>query len=114
MGDHARVSYANARNLIYRLFLIDQDMVVLGQVRFPDDFMGDAADFLENLLASAKINDCCLVGHSDGGTIALLHRARFVVRAIVTIAAHVRRDELTYGQVLRHSKCIARVISQTG
>ena len=73
---------------------------------FPDDFMGDAADFLENLLASAKINDCCLVGHSDGGTIALLHGARFRgrVRAIVTIAAHVRRDELTYGQVLRHSK----------
>ena len=31
-------------------------------------------------------------------------RYRGRVRAVVTIAAHVRRDELTYGQVLRHNK----------
>ena len=73
---------------------------------FPADFMGDAADFLEDVLAAAEIEDCCLVGHSDGGTVALLHGARYRgrVRAIVTIAAHVRRDELTYGQVLRHNE----------
>jgi pimeloyl-ACP methyl ester carboxylesterase len=75
---------------------------------FPVDFMGDAADRLEGVLAAAGIEDCCLVGHSDGGTVALLHGARYSgrVRAIVTIAAHVRRDELTYGQVLRHKKMI--------
>ena len=73
---------------------------------FPADFMGDAADFLEDVLAAAGIEDCCLVGHSDGGTVALLHGARYRgrVRAIATIAAHVRRDELTYGQVLRHNE----------
>ena len=39
---------------------------------------------------------------------ALLHGARYRgrVRAIVTIAAHVRRDEVTHGQVLRHAKMV--------
>ena len=73
---------------------------------FPDDFMGAEADRLEEVLDAAGIVDCCLVGHSDGGTVALLHGARHRgrVRAIVTIAAHVRRDRLTLGQVLRHQK----------
>ena len=71
---------------------------------FPVDFMGEASNHLERVLDAAGIDDCCLVGHSDGGTIGLLHGARYSgrVRAIVTIAAHVRRDELTYGQVMRH------------
>lgn len=75
---------------------------------FPTDFMGEAADHLERVLDVAGIDDCCLVGHSDGGTVALLHGARYRgrVRAIVTIAAHVRRDELTYGQVLRHKQML--------
>jgi pimeloyl-ACP methyl ester carboxylesterase len=70
--------------------------------------MGEAADHLERVLDAAGIDDCCLVGHSDGGTIALLHGARYRgrVRAIVTIAAHVRRDELTYGQVMRHQEML--------
>ncbi|PPR12114.1 MAG: 2-succinyl-6-hydroxy-2,4-cyclohexadiene-1-carboxylate synthase [Alphaproteobacteria bacterium MarineAlpha11_Bin1] len=73
---------------------------------FPVNFMSHAADTLEEVLAVAGIEDCCLVGHSDGGTIALLHGARYRgrVRAIVTIAAHVRRDRLTYDQVLRHKE----------
>ncbi len=73
---------------------------------FPADFMGDAADRLERVLDALGIEDCCLVGHSDGGTVALLHGARYRgrVRAIATLAAHVRRDELTYGQVLRHQE----------
>ena len=75
---------------------------------FSTDFMGEAADRLERVLDAAGIDDCCLVGHSDGGTVALLHGARYRgrVRAIVTIAAHVRRDELTHGQVLRHQKMV--------
>ncbi len=77
--------------------------------RFSEDFMGEAADRLEGVLDAAGIRDCCLVGHSDGGTVALLHGARYRgrVRAIVTLAAHVRRDQLTYGQVLRHAKMVA-------
>ena len=76
-----------------------------GVSRLTDDFMGQAADHLELVLAAAGIGDCILVGHSDGGTVALLHGARNsgCVRGIVTIAAHVRRDRLTLGQVLRHA-----------
>jgi len=76
--------------------------------KFPTDFMGEAADHLERVLDAAGIEDCCLVGHSDGGTVALLHGARYRgrVRAIVTIAAHVRRDELTFGQVMRHHQML--------
>ena len=75
---------------------------------FPTDFMGDAADRLERVLDVLGIEDCCLIGHSDGGTVALLHGARYRgrVRAIVTLAAHVRRDEMTYGQVLRHRQML--------
>ena len=77
--------------------------------RFSDDFMGEAADHLELVLETAKIDDCILVGHSDGGTVALLHGARYQgrVRGIVTIAAHVRRDRLTLGQVLRHARMVS-------
>ena len=73
---------------------------------FPDDFMGEASHDLEEVLSAAKIDDCILVGHSDGGTVALLHGARYPTRtrAIITIAAHVRRDKLTYDQVLRHNQ----------
>ena len=76
------------------------------EFKFPADFMGNAADTLEDVLVAAGIEDCFLVGHSDGGTIALLHGARYRgrVRAIATIAAHVRRDRLTYDQVLRHKE----------
>ncbi|MBM3486494.1 MAG: alpha/beta hydrolase [Alphaproteobacteria bacterium] len=75
---------------------------------FPPLFMEDSADRLEPILAAAAIDACVLVGHSDGGTVALLHAARYParVRAVVTIAAHVRRDSLTYGQVLRHQKMV--------
>ncbi len=73
---------------------------------FPDDFMGVEADRLERVLDAAGIADCLLVGHSDGGTVALLHGARRHgrVRAAVAIAAHVRRDRLTLAQAERHAR----------
>ena len=75
---------------------------------FPALFMEDAADRLEPVLEAAGIADAVLVGHSDGGTVALLHAARYParVRCVVTMAAHVRRDELTHAQVLRHQKMV--------
>ena len=38
---------------------------------------------------SGGVQDAILTGHSDGGTIALLHAGRHRVRALVTEAAHV-------------------------
>ena len=42
-----------------------------------------------------------LIGHSDGGTIALLYAAAFPerVRAVITLAAHVMLDELALAGV---------------
>lgn len=76
--------------------------------RFSVSFMSEAADQLELVLEAVDIENCCLVGHSDGGTVALLHGARYRgrVRAIVSIAAHVRRDRLTLGQVRRHLEMV--------
>jgi pimeloyl-ACP methyl ester carboxylesterase len=77
---------------------------------FPYRFMEEEAARLPRILEAAGIADCCLVGHSDGGTIALLHAALNPrrVRATVTIAAHVYIDrrtlaELEYAQKLHDS-----------
>jgi pimeloyl-ACP methyl ester carboxylesterase len=50
----------------------------------------EADEVLPRLLAAAGIGNCILVGHSDGGTIALNHAALDppALRAVVTIAAH--------------------------
>jgi pimeloyl-ACP methyl ester carboxylesterase len=50
----------------------------------------EADAVLPKLLAVLAIEDCVLVGHSDGGTIALNYAARDPepLRAVVTLAAH--------------------------
>ena len=61
---------------------------------FPDGFMEEEAARLSKILDAAGIDDCVLVGHSDGGTISLLHAADRPprIRGLVTIAAHVTVD----------------------
>lgn len=52
----------------------------------------EAIDILPQLLDAAGINSAILIGHSDGGSIALIHAATSGgsrVKAIVTLAAHV-------------------------
>lgn len=57
----------------------------------------EAHEFLPSLLARLEISETVPVGHSDGGTIALLFAARFpsMVRCMVTEAAHVFVDDVT-------------------
>jgi pimeloyl-ACP methyl ester carboxylesterase len=53
-------------------------------------FMHDAAlEELPRLLAKFRIENPILIGHSDGGSIALIHAGHFPVRGVVTMAAHV-------------------------
>ncbi len=61
---------------------------------FPGAFMEDEAERLPKIFDAAGIDDCVPVGHSDGGTIALLHAAERAprIRGLVTIAAHVTVD----------------------
>lgn len=61
-------------------------------------YLHDEAElFLPAVLEAADVAEPLLIGHSDGGTIALLFAARFPDRpaAIVTEAAHVFGEDLT-------------------
>jgi pimeloyl-ACP methyl ester carboxylesterase len=59
-------------------------------------FEDEAWIALPELLALVGVRDALLVGHSDGGTIALLYAATpqpIPVRAVISVAAHVFHDE---------------------
>lgn len=67
-----------------------------GAGRFGPEYMHrEAIEVLPALLEILGIETPVLIGHSDGGTIALLHAARFKVRACVVMAPHVVVEELT-------------------
>jgi pimeloyl-ACP methyl ester carboxylesterase len=65
-------------------------------------FEEDAAD-LARLLGDRAAAPAHLVGHSDGGTIALLCAARHpgLVLSVAAVATHVRSDEVTVGTLRR-------------
>lgn len=61
-------------------------------------YLHDEAElFVPAVLEAAGVAEPILIGHSDGGTIALLYAARFPDRAaaVVTEAAHVFVEDLT-------------------
>ena len=64
----------------------------------PLSFMHEEAARLPALLDAARVRDGVLVGHSDGGSIALIHAGRDPVaglRGVVTLAAHVFCEPLS-------------------
>lgn len=68
-----------------------------------DDYLDREAEALGELLAACGIADHILVGHSDGGTIALLHAARGPagLRGLVVEAAHVFVEDCTIAGIER-------------
>jgi len=67
-------------------------------VRRPHRYLHDEAfDSLPEVLQGCGVKDAILIGHSDGGTIALLYGARYRqgLRGIITEAAHVFVEEVT-------------------
>lgn len=50
---------------------------------------------LPHLLRSLDISNPILIGHSDGGTIALLHASEYPVGLIIAIAAHILVEPIT-------------------
>ena len=70
---------------------------------FPADFIEQEAARLPAILRAAGIGDHAAVGHSDGGTIALLHAARNPagLKATVSLSAHVHRDRLAEAHLHR-------------
>src|SRR5215831_15435097 len=69
----------------------------------------EADQVLPALLAKLGIEDCVLVGHSDGGTIALSYAARDPepLRAVVTMAAHAINEPVCVGAIHRAREAYA-------
>jgi pimeloyl-ACP methyl ester carboxylesterase len=64
---------------------------------FPPDWMEhEALVALPQILIEAGIESPLLIGHSDGGSIALIHGAHHPCAGIVTEAAHIYQDDLTH------------------
>ena len=69
---------------------------VRGAGRLAPDYMHrEAIDVLPELLAHFGVEYPVLLGHSDGGTIALIHAAHFPVRACVVMAPHVIVEDIS-------------------
>ena len=69
---------------------------VRGQGRLLPDYMHhEALQVLPALLAQLGVRSAVLVGHSDGGTIALLHAAHHPVNACIVMAPHVMVEDVS-------------------
>ncbi len=69
---------------------------VRGSGRLQPDYMHhEALKVLPELLRLTGIAQPVLVGHSDGGTIALLHAAHHPVSACIVMAPHVMVEDVT-------------------
>jgi len=69
--------------------------------RTPAFFHYEALEVLPELLAQLDVPEPVLVGHSDGGSIALIHAAHHPVRALVLLAPHVFVEEVTVTEIAR-------------
>ncbi len=83
---------------------------VRGTGRLPPDYMHrEAWDVLPALLAALHVTKPVLIGHSDGGSIALLHASRFEVAACAVMAPHVIVEDISVQSIAQ-----ARVAYETG
>lgn len=70
----------------------------------PLSYMHDEAlEVLPQLLAALQIRNCILVGHSDGGSIALIYAggtAAEPLRGVVTLAAHIFCEPISVASIV--------------
>jgi pimeloyl-ACP methyl ester carboxylesterase len=66
----------------------------------PDYMHHEALVVLPALLQALGIERPVLLGHSDGGTIALIHASRFEVAGCVVMAPHVMVEDLSIQAIL--------------
>ena len=72
----------------------------LARPREPDYLDRESFDVLPRVLAECDVTDPVLVGHSDGGSIALLYASRHRARALVSEAAHVFVEDVTLAGIV--------------
>lgn len=75
----------------------------------PDYMHREALEVLPELLEALDIEIPVLLGHSDGGSIALLHASNFPVRACVVMAPHVIVEDISVQSIAQ-----ARQAYETG
>ena len=73
----------------------------LPRPREPDYLDRESFDVLPRVLGECGVTDTILVGHSDGGSIALLYASRHPVRALVSEAAHVFVEDVTLAGIVQ-------------
>lgn len=82
---------------------------VRGQGRLAPDYMHrEAWEVLPALLTRLGIERPVLVGHSDGGTIALLHASRHPVHACIVMAPHVIVEAVSVASITQAREAYAR------
>jgi pimeloyl-ACP methyl ester carboxylesterase len=72
---------------------------VPAQARRPDFMHDEALTVLPPLLAEHGITEPILVGHSDGGSIALIHASQHPVTGLVLLAPHVFVEDLSVASI---------------
>ena len=83
---------------------------VRGAGRLAPDYMHrEALDVLPRLLSTLRIERPVLLGHSDGGSIALLHASRYPVAACIVMAPHVIVEDISIASITQ-----ARQAYETG
>jgi pimeloyl-ACP methyl ester carboxylesterase len=73
---------------------------VRGTGRLKPYYMHDEAwEVLPELLRLEAVDQPILLGHSDGGTIALLHASRFPVEACIVMAPHLFVEDISLSSI---------------
>jgi pimeloyl-ACP methyl ester carboxylesterase len=64
---------------------------------WPMDYLEEETDLLHGVLNGCNVKNPVLIGHSDGGTIALLYAARHShgLKGVITEAAHIFIEDVT-------------------
>jgi pimeloyl-ACP methyl ester carboxylesterase len=88
------------RGLVYSRYGYGRSTPRPQDERWPVDFMHRQAwEDLPALLAELGVERPWLFGHSDGGSIALLHAARFPVSGVVVAAPHIIVEQISVDSI---------------
>ena len=83
-----------ARGLVFSRYGYGRSTPKPADERWPVSFMhAQAFEVLPRLFERLGVSRPCLFGHSDGGSIALLHASRFPTAAVVSVAAHIFTED---------------------
>ena len=88
------------RGLVYSRYGYGRSTPKPPQERWAPDFMHrEAREVLPAFLAALDIERPWLLGHSDGGSIALLHAATHPVAGVVAVAPHVLVEDVSVASI---------------